>query len=382
MENFVIVVGAGPAGLAMAGRLSKAGIPFKLLEKSERIANSWEQFYDRLKLHTIKEFSELPYFPFPKSYPTYIPRLDLIKYFKSYVEHFGIKPQFGESVGSIQKNGDHWTVSSTSGSYKAPHVVLCTGLIRQPNVPNWPGKDGFTGELVHSFNYKNPSPFNGKKAIVVGMGNSGAEIALDLSHNNIETTLAVRDVVNIVPRDFLGTPTQRTARLINLLPNWLGDGIGKFVRNFAIGDLNKYGLKTSKIAPARQLREKGKTPVMDIGTVEQIKKGNIKVKPAVSSIDRSKVYFEDGSSQEADVIIAATGYSPGIEEMFNDQSVLDRNNIPKHVSCPSPNEGLHFVGFDVYSLGIINSIFNQSELVLKDISKTYERSEDSVEEVS
>ena len=377
----MIVIGAGPAGLAMAGRLAKKGIPYKLFEKSDRVANSWEQFYDRLKLHTIKPFSNLPHFPLPKSYPTYVPKLDLIEYFHSYVDHFNIEPQFNETISAVHRSVNGWTVDSSSGSYNASNVVFCTGLIRKPIIPDWPGKESFSGELLHSFNYKNPKPFSGRKAVVVGMGNSGAEIALDLSLNNVETTLAVRDAVNIVPRDFLGNPTQRTARIINKLPYWLGDGIGKMVRNLTIGDLNRYGIKTSKMAPARQLREKGKTPVMDIGTVAQIKKGNIKVKPGVTGINGGEVSFEDGSNLETDVIIAATGYRPGIEELLDDATLLDHNGIPKYVSCPAPNEGLHFVGFDVYSLGIINSIYTQSEEVSNNINRAYEGLE-SVREVS
>ncbi|MCB0614232.1 MAG: NAD(P)/FAD-dependent oxidoreductase [Phaeodactylibacter sp.] len=353
INTTVLIIGGGPAGLAAAARLRKKSIPFEVLEQSQAVGHSWRLHYGRLHLHTVKEHSHLPFMEFPAHYPRYVSRQMLVDYFEAYAKKFDIRPHFGEEVAAIQPGEASWEVHTRSGkAFSAPHVVVATGLNRVPNRPHYKGEERFEGKILHSREYKNPQPFNDQRVLVVGFGNTGAEIALDLSENGIATCLSVRGPVNIVPRDFLGNPTQKTAFTLAKLPTWLGDWIGAKVQRLAFGDLRPYGLTPSDLPPARQLRETGKTPVIDIGTVDQVKAGKIKVKPGIECFQEKGARFEDGTEEPFDTVILATGYRARLEDFlpFTD-GLFDSYGIPKEVVGKGKYEGLYFLGFDNYKPG-------------------------------
>ncbi len=139
----VVVVGAGPAGLAAGACLRKAGVDFIILEKESQVGSSWRHHYERLHLHTVKQYSSLPYLPFPKDYPRYVPRNQVIEYLDAYAKHFNLQPRFGEAVRSIHKEGNDWVVDSTSLSIRAPFVVLSSGHNAEPIQPTVAGMGKF-----------------------------------------------------------------------------------------------------------------------------------------------------------------------------------------------------------------------------------------------
>lgn len=369
-RTHTLIIGAGPAGLAVAGRLRKAGQPFDIVEQSGQIASAWHKHYKRLHLHTVKANSHLPHLPFPKDYPQYVPRHLLVAYYEAYAKKFKIIPEFGQTLEALSPSGRKWVATFRSGQrIEAHHVVIATGVNRQPYLPKLEGQQDFEGRLLHSRDYREPAPFAGQRVLVVGMGNTGAEIALDLSEQGIKPLLCVRSPVNIVPRDFLGRPTQQTALALAKLPNWLGDWIGKRVQRLAFGPLEAYGLKQPDLAPAKQLRETGSTPVVDIGTVAAIKAGKIKVVPGISRLTPSGAMFEDGNAEGIDTIIFATGYRARLSEFlpFTD-GLLNADGLPTSCIGQGPYQGLYFLGFDNYKPGgILGVIYEDSAVIAERI---------------
>lgn len=369
----VLIIGAGPAGLAVAGRLRKRGVDFELIEKSDRIASSWHGHYDRLHLHTVKQLSHLPHLPFPEDYPIYVPRLDLIHYYENYAHEFGIRPHFNHAVTQVKKEDGVWKVTCENGKvFSAGQVVVATGANHVPQRPGWEGEEVFQGSIIHSRDYKNTEPFAGKKVLIVGMGNTGAEIALDLAEHHVDTTISVRSPVTIVPRDVFGNPVQLTAKKLDRLPLGIGDWVGTVVRKLVIGDLSKYGVPMSKVHPAVQLKETGKTPLIDLGTVALIKSGKIKVVGDLAHFTSNAVQLRSGESLDIDAVILATGYSSQLEHFIDNVGPeLDRFQYPKSPVAKAPNnKGLYFVGFDNYKLGgILGTILADSEVVVEAIER-------------
>ena len=365
--NHTVIIGAGPAGLAMAGRLRKAGIDFVVLEQQHQIAPSWQNHYRRLHLHTVKRYSNLPHKTFSDQLPQYVPRAKLVEYYEEYARDMGIEPIFNQTVREVKRTDEGWLVSTQDREFLAMNLVVATGFNRHPVRPVWPGEADFGGEIVHSRDYRTANQFKGKRVLVVGFGNTGAEIALDLLEQGAHPSLAVRSPVNIVPRDFMGNATQDSAMILSKLPYAIGDAIGSAFQKLAIGDLSRYGLRKPPYAPSWQQLTTGKTPVMDIGTVAAIKRGDIRVFGGVQKFEPARVHFEDGSSEAFDAIILATGYAAAVEEFVEDgKSLLNTHGIPANLWFET-KPSLYFLGFDAYSNGLLWSIREDSGKILKHI---------------
>ncbi len=367
-----LIIGAGPAGLAVAGRMRKAGLKFDVIEQTNNIANAWHNHYDRLHLHTVKQLSHLPHMPFPESYPTYIPRQQLVDYYKNYAETFQIQPHFGASAASVKKEGSNWiTKTKNNQVFQSQNVVVATGINRIPRLPKWKGQESFTGTIFHAKSYKNAQPFAGQQVLIIGFGNTGAEIALDLSQQGCKTYISIRSPIHIVPRDLNGRPVQLTGIQLAKIPFGIGDWIGNFIRGIYLGDLSKYGIKSPKLPPAKQIKITGKTPVIDIGTVKQIKAGKIKIMPDVDFFDKTGVVFKNGERKSFNTVILATGYTAQIANFLeNTDGLLNKDQLPKQPISRAENQGLYFVGFDNYKLGgILGTIFTESKIVIEDIQE-------------
>lgn len=374
MSTENLIIGAGPAGLAVAGRLSKMGIPFQLIEQSDKIANSWQNHYHRLHLHTAKSLSNLPHKPFPEDYPTFVPRQKLVDYYEAYAEEFDIKPLFGQEVEKIERRDNKWRITTTMGNQlEADRVVVGTGVNRIPHRPNWPGEEKFEGEILHSRAYRTGSSYKDKRVLVIGMGNTGAEIALDLHEQGAKPTISVRSPINIVPLNFLGRPTQLTALKLDKLPKWFGDWMGTFVQWLTVGNLKSYGIQSSSVPPAKQLRVQGRTPIIDLGTVKEIKSGNIQILSDIKEITAKGVVSEDGQEHEFDAIVLCTGYRANLDEMIpgfeQSGNELDPYGLPKKAIGEEGLDGLYFLGYDNYRPGgILGIIHKDSELIASDIA--------------
>lgn len=371
VEN--LIIGAGPAGLAVAGRMRKAGIDFTILEQSNKVGYAWHNHYDRLHLHTVKQFSNLPHLEFPKSYPLYVPKQKVAEYLETYAAHFNIKPIFNSEVIAVSKTEDgRWRVKTKMGEhYTAQRVIIGTGMNRLMNIPTFKGQENFQGTIIHSRKYKNAAPFKGQKVLVVGMGNTGAELALDLCENQADTSISVRSAVSIVPRDRNGQPIQVISKKLAKLPFNIGEWLGNIIRRRHYGDLSQYGLQQLTDPPAKILRITGQSPVIDIGTIDAIKAGKIKVLGDIDHFYKNGVAFKDGQKIDVDSIILATGYRSKVENFLErGEEALDNYGLPQPAIATGYHQGIFFNGFDNYKLGgALGTIFTDSETIVKHIQK-------------
>jgi cation diffusion facilitator CzcD-associated flavoprotein CzcO len=363
MDADVLIIGAGPAGLAVAGSLVQRGVTPLMLEQADAVAASWRNHYERLHLHTVKHLSALPGVPFPDAYPRYVSRQGVVDYLVDYAQRHRVAPRFGEEVVTVTRTDGGWQVATRAGTrYRARQVVLATGANCEPRMPQIAGQALYRGRVLHSREYRNAAPFASQRVLVVGMGNTGAEIALDLVEQGVQAAVSVRSPVNIVHREVLGRPTQVTSILLAKLPAAWGDAIATLFRQLTVGDLRRWGLRTADISPLRQLREHGKTPVIDVGTLARIKRGEIAVHPGIERFTPRGLRFVDGSEHAFDAVILATGYAPTFQRLFPGLSLaLDRHGAPADVIGQGALAGVFFVGFDIRQPGgVLRTIHAQA----------------------
>jgi indole-3-pyruvate monooxygenase len=359
----VVVIGAGPSGLAVCACLRQRQVEFIILEQQRQIASSWHRHYERLHLHTIKSLSSLPFRDYDRDYPRYVARRQFIQYLEDYAHHFNLQPRFGETVRAVRRAEHGWSIESTSYSINAPYVVIASGLNSTPVVPTFPGIEKYQGRIFHAGEYVNAAPFAGQNVLVVGMGNTGAEIALELSENGAEPTISIRNGVHIVPRDLFGLPIQVVATLASsIMPRGINDAIFPFILDFALGNLSKYGILRPRQGILEQVEKTGKIPVLDIGTAKRIQEGKIKVRPGISEITTDGVIFSGGERGRFDTIILATGYRPSYPD-FVQASEIRRGDAEPVSVIPT----LFFVGFRNPVTGLLHEISKEAKKVAGDI---------------
>ncbi len=349
-ETDTVIVGAGPAGLATAACLRKRGLRYVVLEKAQHVGEAWRRHYDRLHLHTAKALSALPFLPFPADAPKYPSRAQVVEYLDRYTAHFGIEPRFDEQVSRVQRDGAHWLTRSSGGEFRSRNVVIATGNAREPVRPSWPGLAEFGGTVLHSAEYRNAAPFAGKRVLVVGFGNSGGEIALDLCENGARTAICVRSPVNVVPREFLGLPIGAWGLFLDKLPLGLADAVAGAVSRITLGRLEPLGLRRKAEGTLSQIRRESRIPVLDIGTIARIRRGEIEVLPGIESFARGVVRFVSGVERPFDAVVLATGYRRATE----------------FVQGEGP--GLYWCGFRVVPTGVLREIAREAQAIAAQIA--------------
>ncbi|XP_072968346.1 indole-3-pyruvate monooxygenase YUCCA2-like [Typha angustifolia] len=355
-----IVVGAGPSGLAVAACLKEKGIPSLLIERSNCIASLWQlKTYDRLSLHLPKQFCELPLMSFPDNFPTYPTKQQFVGYLESYAKHFGINPVFRRTVVSAEFDAviGLWRVRTVVDKdeedevveYVCRWLIVATGENAEIVVPEIDGLDEFKGPVVHTSSYKRGNVFDGKRVLVVGCGNSGMEVCLDLCNHNAYPHIVVRDKVHILPREMLGQSTFALSLwLLKWFPIWFVDLFLLLVSWLMLGDTARLGLNRPSLGPFELKSLSGKTPVLDVGTLAKIKSGDIKVHPAIKQLSDHGVEFVNGRSEDIDAVVLATGYKSNVTSWLKEKELFsDKDGLPRR---PFPNgwkgeRGLYAVGF-------------------------------------
>ena len=352
-----IVIGAGPAGLATAAALRARGLDAAILEKSDTVGAVWRRHYDRLHLHTDRARSSLPGLPIPKACGRYPSRAQVVQYLEHYAAEFALKPIFNAPVQSVRRDGREWRAEAGENSQTAPIVVVATGSADFPHKPTWPEMEKFGGPILHSSRYRNPAPFAGQCVLVVGYGNSGAEIALDLAEAGIDVALSVRSPVNVVPRELFGVPILVFPFVEQWLPPRLADALNAPLLRFAIGSIEKLGLKRSAKGPIQAIAEDGRVPVIDVGTLDAIRDGRIRLRGDVASFARGHVVFKQSRAERFDAVILATGFRPDLRSLLPDaKGVLGATGAPLVSGRATAERGLFFCGAIPSSLGQFRQI--------------------------
>ena len=364
-----LIIGAGPSGLAVAGCLRQAGLDFALIDQAPAIAWSWRNHYTRLHLHTPGAHSGLPGLPFPERYPQYPSRAQVVAYLEAYAAHFGLEPRLNTRVERAEQRANGWRVSTDDDIWQARALVVASGYNAVPNRPDFAGS--FDGRVLHSAEYRDGAPFQGQRVVVVGCGNSGAEIALDLfEHGAAQVTLIVRGPRYVAPRDVFGLPAQSTSIMLGKLPRRLGDAIGRFASRLTMGDMSKYGFRRPAAGPLTEVDLHGRVALIDVGTVELIKQGVIRTAPGVARLEPRGVICVDGQRIDADAIVCATGYRPGIARFLEGaEGLLDARGLPRVHGRPGAAPGLFFCGFRNPSTGALRECALEAERIAASLSR-------------
>jgi dimethylaniline monooxygenase (N-oxide forming) len=371
------VIGAGSSGIAAVKALKDRSIPFDCFEKSDQIGGNWvlgnrngmSSSYSTLHINTSRERMEYADFPMPKSYPDF-PRHDQIaRYFNDYVDHFELRERITFQVGvqHVERTiAGSWEVTLDTGErrlYEA--LLLANGHHWDPRWPEPPIPGGFDGEAIHSHDYTDPEQLAGRRVLVVGMGNSALDIAVDASYHAASTTLIARKGVHIVPKYILGRPLDAGVRPSRFPFPWMLLGMQLLLR-VTVGPMERYGL------PEPDHRLGRVHPAVSSRILDRLAHGAITVRPEIARLEGDRVRFSDGTEQQADLIVYCTGYK--ITFPFFDESLFaapeNRLMLYKRVFSPELR-GLYLIGF-VQPWGAIMPIAEaQSRIVSEHLRGTY-----------
>lgn len=337
----VLIVGAGPAGLATAACLKQRKIPHRIFEAGDMPAASWRRLYDRLHLHTVRALSGLPGYPMPRRFPRYLAREQVVEYLDAYARHFGLVIETGMPVKRAAPEGDGWRVETPAGVQTGRALVSATGIFSNPMRARYPGEDVFQGQIAHSASYRNASPFAGQRVLVIGVGNSGAEIAVDLAEHGAHPTISIRAGANVVPRELAAIPIQRWAHLITHLPPSVTQRVlAPVMLRQAVRRQTEAGVPR----PTGGILDKPGVPVIGLDLLRQARAGAIDIRPAVERFTEHGARFVDGREEPFDSVLIATGFRPALDYL-SAVLPLDAAGLPRMDGVRSldlPN--LYFVG--------------------------------------
>ncbi|MFE6907660.1 flavin-containing monooxygenase [Streptomyces erythrochromogenes] len=371
----VYVIGAGPGGLAAAAALRARGIRAVVVEKSDTVGASWRRHYDRLHLHTTRRLSALPGLAMPRRFGRWVSRDNVVRYLEKYAEFHELELVTGVEVTRIEPDpGEEggWTLHASGGRVlTAAAVVVATGFNHTPRLPDWPGRESYAGRLLHAADYRNPQPYAGRDVLVVGVGNTGAEIAADLAEGGAaRVRLAVRTAPHLMRRSTAGWPAQRSGILVRRLPVRLVDRLGALVARASVPDLSAYGLPRPTTGLYSRVKQ-GAIPVQDVGLIDAVRSGSVEPVAAVESFDGPEVVLADGSRITPDAVVAATGYHRRLEGLVGHLGVLDGRGRPRAhgARTAAGADGLYFTGFTNPISGMFREMARDAEKIAKAVAR-------------
>lgn len=362
-----VIIGAGPAGLATARELGERGVAHRILERGSSTAHVWQNLYDSLRLHTGKHLSSLPGLKFPEGTALFPSRTDFVRYLEQYSETFGIRVETGVDVLCARPLRDPpgWALDTTSGLIETNAVIVATGIVSNPWIPELPGRDRFEGEVIHSVEYRRPDAYHGRRILVVGCGNSGGEIASELAGSGAEVTISVRSGANVVPLTILGIPIQYVSVMIRRLPRPAQEAIVRLV-----GRLTELR-RGPPVLPKPAHSPLDAIPLIGFHLVDAIREGRIRVRPGIRSFTSNGVLFEDGEEQPFDAVILATGFRAALQPFGDLLRTDDKGFAIRSDRVTSADQRrLWFVGHNYSASGGIQNIRIDAGLVADRVAQT------------
>lgn len=346
-----VVIGAGPAGLAVSRELGVLGVVHTVLEAGQGPGHSWSKVYDTLRLHTGKHLSALPGMPLPRSSPMFVAASCFLEYLRTYATSFDVPVRIDARVLRARRTHGGWHVETTAGDYGARSLVVATGIMSSPVVPSFQGREDFGGTVRHSIEYLRPDPFVGRRVLVVGAGNSAAEIAPELAEGGAQVTVAIRSGANVVPRAVLGLPIQYVA--------WAALRLPVPARNLVVATFRRVTRLVRGAPPFPPSRKPllGEVPIIGFKLVDAIRSGTIGVRGGVERFTRNGVRFEDGFEEAFDDVILATGFRAALEPL-GDLVSRDERGFAKRLDRVRSAEhaDLYFVGHHYDGTGGLHNI--------------------------
>lgn len=323
--------------MATAYYLQQHGLPYRVLER-ERIGEAWRNHYDSLRLHTLKQLSHLPGLAYPADTDTFPTRLDFLRHQERYAATFGLNIREGVAVEEATFTGGRWRLETGAGQMETDTLIAATGIWSNPKIPEFPGMETFRGQVLHGNDYHAPEPFIGKRVLVVGVGNTGADVATELGRAGVETGIVVKFGVNFVPYPSSPTGMEVAAWLFRHLPAAVGDPLLDRSRS----DFSDIGLPKNPL-PATQAY-----PVVGFKLVEAVRDDIVTTYPGIERVCAEGVRFEDGAEEPFDTLIMATGYRPALEFLAEDVLARDERGWPvvDEYYCSTRTPRLYAIGYE------------------------------------
>ncbi len=366
----VVVIGAGPSGLAVARELRhRHGVTALVVDGAAAPAMSWRRRYDDFRLNTRGFLSHLPGQRIPLRAGRWPSRDDMVRYFDSYVRTQQIALRLGCEVKRIDAAPGGWMLDTSSGVLCAPAVVLATGRYRTPDVPDWPGLGEFTGRVVHSGDFANAWPFRCRDVLVVGSGNSAADIAVQLAEAGAgRIWLAVRTPPHLVRRAIGPFPSDVFLELFARVPARAVDPVIEGLKYVMWGDLSGHGFRRPPLGLKATVERRGRIPTLADGLVAAVRAGRVEVVAAVDEVASDRVILADGSSVAPEVIIAATGFSTDLDPLVGHLGVLDGDGNPRGGFATHLGEGMFAFGYGIPPSGPLRAIRRHATPLAREVA--------------
>jgi putative flavoprotein involved in K+ transport len=354
----VVVIGAGPSGLAVARELEhRHRVSTLVVDKAAAPAVSWRNRYDNFRLNTNGFLSHLPGQRIPLSAGRWPTKEDMVRYFDGYVRRQDITLALGCEVNRIDQAAGGWLVDTSSGQIRTPAVVLATGNYHTPVVPPWPGLSHFAGEILHSGDFRNAWPFRGRDVLVVGAGNSAADIAVHLADDGARKVwLAVRTPPHLVRRAMGPIPSDVFLELFARVPARIVDPFIAHLNRLLFGDLSVYGFRRPPLGLKATVEQRGRIPTLADELVDAVRAGRVEVVAAVAAVEPHRVILDDGTAVKPEVIVAATGFSTDLDGLVGHLGVLDEHGDPHGGFASHLGDGMFAIGYGIPPRGPLRAI--------------------------